>query len=35
MYTRTVMTQENYAEFWGNQPIDSIWQALDPERALP
>jgi peptide deformylase len=35
VYPRTLMTQENYAEFWGDQPIDKIWQALDPERALP
>jgi peptide deformylase len=35
MYTRTLMTQETYAEFWGNQPMDRIWQALDPERPLP
>jgi peptide deformylase len=35
MYPRTLMTQENYSEFWGNQPMDKIWQALDPERALP
>jgi peptide deformylase len=35
MYPRTLMTQDNYAQFWGNQPIDKVWQALDPERALP
>jgi peptide deformylase len=35
MYSRTLMTQEAYAEFWGNQPIEAIWQALDPERPLP
>jgi len=35
MYPRTLMTQENYAQFWGNRAIDEIWQALDPERPLP
>jgi peptide deformylase len=35
MHLRTMMTQENYAQFWGNQPIDQIWRALDPERRLP
>jgi len=35
MYPRTLMTQDAYAQFWGNQPIEAIWQALDPERPLP
>jgi peptide deformylase len=32
MFTRTLMTQENYAEFWGHQPIERIWAQLEPER---
>ncbi len=35
MYPRTLTTQENYAALWGNQPLDRVWQALDPERPLP
>jgi len=35
MYPRTLTTQENYAALWGNQPMDRVWQALDPERPLP
>jgi peptide deformylase len=32
MFTRTLMTQDNYAQFWGNQSIEQIWQELEPER---
>jgi peptide deformylase len=35
MYSRTLMTQENYAQYWGNKSMDEIWKAVDPERALP
>ncbi len=35
MYSRTLMTQENYAQFWGNKAIEKIWSELDPERPLP
>jgi peptide deformylase len=35
VYSRTLMTQENYSEFWGNAPMEHIWQALDPERPPP
>jgi peptide deformylase len=35
VYARTLMTQENYSEFWGNAPMEHIWQALDPERPPP
>jgi peptide deformylase len=34
MYSRTLMTQENYAEYWGNKTMDEIWTAIDPERKL-
>jgi len=34
MYTRTLMTQENYAQFWGNKPLDQLWTELEPERAF-
>jgi peptide deformylase len=33
MYTRSLMTQENYARFWGDKTIDEVWQELEPERA--
>jgi peptide deformylase len=32
MYSRTLMTQENYAQYWGNKGMDEIWTAIDPER---
>jgi peptide deformylase len=35
MYSRTLMTQENYAQFWGNKSVDEIWKAIEPERKLP
>jgi peptide deformylase len=35
MYSRTLMTQENYAQFWGNKTMEEIWKAVDPERKLP
>jgi peptide deformylase len=33
MYSRTLMTQENYAQYWGARSIDEIWQEIEPERA--
>jgi peptide deformylase len=33
MYPRSLMTQENYAQYWGNKSIDEVWEELDPERA--
>jgi peptide deformylase len=35
MYSRTLMTQENYAQFWGARGIDEIWKMIEPERRLP
>jgi peptide deformylase len=32
MYSRTLMTQENYAQFWGNKGMDEIWEAIEPAR---
>jgi hypothetical protein len=32
MYSRTLMTQENYAQYWGAKSIDEIWQEIEPER---
>jgi peptide deformylase len=34
MYPRTLMTQDNYAKFWGSKTIDEVWKELDPERSL-
>src|SRR5258705_175623 len=28
MFSQTLMTQENYAQFWGNQTMDEIWKAI-------
>jgi peptide deformylase len=35
VYPRTLMTQENFAQFWGGKSIEEIWRLIDPERALP
>jgi peptide deformylase len=32
MYMRTLMTQENYAEFWGGKSVEEIWREIEPER---
>jgi peptide deformylase len=32
MYSRTLMTQENYAQFWGNKSMEEIWRVIEPER---
>jgi peptide deformylase len=34
MYTRTLMTQDVYAQFWSNRSIEEIWQQLEPDRAV-
>ena len=28
MYTRTLMTQENYAQYWGGKSIEEIWREI-------
>jgi peptide deformylase len=33
MYSRTLMTQENYAQYWGNKSVEEIWREVEPERA--
>ena len=33
MYSRTLMTQENYAQYWGAKSAEEIWQEIEPERA--
>ena len=33
MYTRTLMLQETYAQYWGNKSIEEIWAEIEPERA--
>ena len=35
MYPRTLMTQDNYAQFWGGKSVEGVWNELDPEKALP
>jgi peptide deformylase len=32
MYSRTLMTQENYAQYWGNKSVEEIWREIEPER---
>jgi peptide deformylase len=32
VYQRSLMTQENYAQFWGNKTIEDVWKELDPQR---
>jgi peptide deformylase len=33
MYTRTLMTQENYGQYWGSKSIDEVWQELEADKA--
>jgi peptide deformylase len=33
MYSRTLMSQENYAQYWGGKSIDEVWREIEPERA--
>ena len=33
MYTRTMMTQENYGQYWGTKSIEEIWSEIEPERS--
>ena len=33
MYTRTLMSQDNYAQYWGNKSVEEVWTEIDPERA--
>jgi peptide deformylase len=35
MYTRTLMTQENYSQFWGSKPIEELWRELEVDRPAP
>ncbi|HEY3594664.1 MAG TPA: peptide deformylase, partial [Polyangiaceae bacterium] len=32
MYSRSLMTSENYAQFWADKSVDEVWRTLDPER---
>jgi peptide deformylase len=32
MYTRTLMTQESYAQHWGNKSIEEMWREMEPDR---
>ena len=33
-YSRTLMTQESYAEHWGAESMEQVWNELDPERTI-
>ena len=33
MYSRTLMTQENYVQYWGAKSAEEIWSEIEPERA--
>jgi peptide deformylase len=33
MYSRTLMTQDNYAQYWGGKSIEEVWREIEPERA--
>jgi hypothetical protein len=35
MYTRTLMTQENYGQYWGAKSIDEVWQELEADKPAP
>ena len=35
MYSRTLMTQENYGQHWGSKSIDDIWRELEVDRSPP
>jgi len=35
MYTRTLMTQENYGQYWGSKSIEEIWQELEADKPPP
>jgi peptide deformylase len=35
MYTRTLMTQENYGQYWGGKSIDEVWQELEADKPAP
>jgi len=32
MYTRTLMTQENYGQYWGSKSIDEVWSELEADK---
>jgi peptide deformylase len=32
MYTRTLMTQENYAQYWGNKSVEEVYAEIEAER---
>jgi peptide deformylase len=34
-YTRTLMTQESYAEHWGAESMEEVFEGLDPKRSVP
>src|SRR5262249_41607435 len=33
-YSRTLMTQESYAEHWGAESMEKVFSELDPERTV-
>jgi len=33
MYTRTLMTQETFSQYWGGKSIEEVWSEIDPERS--
>ena len=33
MYSRTLMSQENYAQYWGGKSVEEICREIEPERA--
>jgi peptide deformylase len=32
MYSRSLMTQENYSQYWGNKSVDEVWRELELDR---
>jgi peptide deformylase len=35
MYLRTLMTQDNYSQHWGNKSIEELWRELEVDRPAP
>jgi peptide deformylase len=33
MYTRTLMSQESYSQYWANKSLEEVWTEIEPERA--
>ena len=34
MYSRTLMTTENYSQYWGSKSVEEIWRELEADKDL-